>query len=49
MTIRTVGFVGIGKMGSRMSPHIASAGFPVPVYDLNADAGVASRSTGVQS
>ncbi len=38
MTVRTVGFVGIGKMGRRMAPHIASAGFPVHVYDLNADA-----------
>jgi len=38
MTVRTIGFVGIGRMGSRMVPHIASAGFPVHIYDLDADA-----------
>ena len=38
MTVRTIGFVGIGRMGSRMVPHIASAGFPVHIYDLDAEA-----------
>ncbi len=38
MTIRIVGFVGLGAMGSRMAPHIASAGFPLHVYDINTDA-----------
>ncbi|MDX1485002.1 MAG: NAD(P)-dependent oxidoreductase [Alphaproteobacteria bacterium] len=38
MTISTVGFVGMGKMGSRMAPHIASAGFPVHVFDLKDEA-----------
>jgi 3-hydroxyisobutyrate dehydrogenase len=35
MTGRTVGFVGIGKMGARMVSHIANAGFPVHIYDIN--------------
>jgi len=38
MTVKTVGFVGIGRMGSLMSPHISGAGFPVHIYDLNRDA-----------
>ncbi len=38
MAIRTVGFIGLGTMGSRMAPHIASAGFPLHVYDINTDA-----------
>jgi 3-hydroxyisobutyrate dehydrogenase len=41
MTIESVGFVGIGKMGSRMVPHIAKAGFPVHIFDL--DRGAADR------
>lgn len=35
MTVRTVGFVGIGKMGARMVAHIANAGIPVHIYDIN--------------
>ncbi len=38
MTVKTVGFVGIGNMGTRMVPHIARTGIPVHIYDLNEDA-----------
>ncbi|MFC1814360.1 NAD(P)-dependent oxidoreductase [Thermodesulfobacteriota bacterium] len=38
MTIRIVGFVGIGAMGSHMAPCIANAGFPLHVYDINTEA-----------
>lgn len=38
MTVKTVGFIGMGMMGSRMAPRIASAGRPVHVYDVRADA-----------
>ena len=41
MTVRTVGFIGMGAMGSRMAPHIAGAGFPVHVFDLRAEASAA--------
>ena len=34
MTIKTVGFIGIGNMGTRMVPHIAKTGIPVHIYDL---------------
>lgn len=30
-----IGFVGIGAMGRRMAPHIADAGFPLHVFDIN--------------
>lgn len=39
--IRTVGFVGLGAMGSLMTPHIANAGFSLHVYDINTKAAVA--------
>lgn len=42
MTIKTVGFIGIGMMGSRMVPHMASAGFPVHIFDLNRPAAEAT-------
>ena len=38
MTIKTVGFIGIGNMGARMVPHIAKTGIPVHIYDLNEEA-----------
>lgn len=34
MTIKKVGFVGIGNMGSPMAAHLVSAGFDVSVYDI---------------
>jgi 3-hydroxyisobutyrate dehydrogenase len=33
----TIGFVGIGAMGTPMAGHLARAGFPLVVYDLDAD------------
>ena len=38
MTVKTIGFVGIGNMGARMVPHIAKTGIPVHIYDLNEEA-----------
>ena len=38
MTIKTVGFIGIGNMGARMVPHIATTGIPIHIYDLNEEA-----------
>ncbi len=35
MAPRTIGFIGVGVMGSRMAPHIANAGFPVHIFDLD--------------
>lgn len=33
-----LGFVGLGNIGSRITPHLLKAGFDVAVYDLNKDA-----------
>jgi 3-hydroxyisobutyrate dehydrogenase-like beta-hydroxyacid dehydrogenase len=33
-----VGFVGVGRMGGAMATKVAEAGFPLTVYDVNADA-----------
>jgi 3-hydroxyisobutyrate dehydrogenase len=33
MTLRKIGFVGIGNMGSPMAAHLVKAGFDVTVYD----------------
>jgi len=33
-TIRKIGFIGIGNMGSAMAGHLVKAGFEVKVYDL---------------
>ena len=38
MTIKTLGFIGIGNMGARMVPHIATTGIPIHIFDLNQDA-----------
>jgi len=38
MVQKTIGFIGTGRMGARMAPHISGAGYPVHVYDINADA-----------
>ncbi len=38
MTIKAAGFVGIGMMGSRMVPRIASTGLPVHIFDLRPEA-----------
>lgn len=35
MTIKTLGFIGIGNMGTRMAPHIAATGIPLHIFDLN--------------
>ena len=37
MTVKTVGFVGIGMMGSRMAPCIASSGLPVHIFDIDTE------------
>jgi 3-hydroxyisobutyrate dehydrogenase len=33
--VRTIGFIGLGRMGSLMAPLLARAGFAVQSYDLN--------------
>jgi 3-hydroxyisobutyrate dehydrogenase len=38
MTIRKVGFVGIGNMGAPMASHLVRAGFDVTVYDARPEA-----------
>ena len=38
MAPRTIGFIGTGTMGSRMAPHVASAGYPVHVFDIDTEA-----------
>jgi len=35
VSIRQVGFIGIGNMGSAMAAHVAKAGFDLVVHDIN--------------
>lgn len=41
-TIKTVGMIGLGKMGGPMARLLAAKGFSVVGYDVNADAGKAA-------
>ena len=34
-TAKTIGFIGTGTMGSRMAPHVANAGYPIHVFDID--------------
>ena len=36
--METVGFIGLGNMGSGMSANIQRAGYPMTVYDLREEA-----------
>ena len=45
MASQTVGFIGVGVMGSRMAPHVANAGYPVHVFDINSAAAEAVART----
>jgi len=38
MTIKKVGFIGIGNMGSPMAAHLVDAGFEVSVFDVRPEA-----------
>lgn len=38
MSQQIIGLIGVGAMGRRMAPHISGAGFPVHVFDIDADA-----------
>jgi len=38
MTIRKVGFIGIGNMGAPMASHLVRAGFDLTVYDVRPEA-----------
>ena len=38
MTQATIGFIGLGIMGTPMSTHLLQAGYPLVVYDVVADA-----------
>jgi 3-hydroxyisobutyrate dehydrogenase len=44
-TLPRVGFVGLGVMGTPMSSHIASAGYPLTVFDIDAGASAALAAT----
>ncbi len=37
-TIKTIGFVGLGRMGYPMAGHLAKAGYEVVAYDINPEA-----------
>jgi 3-hydroxyisobutyrate dehydrogenase-like beta-hydroxyacid dehydrogenase len=45
MAIDTVGFIGLGVMGSRMASRIAQAGWPVHVFDIRPEAAEAVART----
>jgi len=38
MPYQTIGLIGTGRMGGRMAPHMSGAGYPVHVFDINAEA-----------
>ena len=38
MTLKKVGFIGIGNMGAPMAAHLIAAGFEVTVYDIKPEA-----------
>jgi glyoxylase-like metal-dependent hydrolase (beta-lactamase superfamily II) len=44
----TVGFVGVGRMGSRMARRVLAAGFTVRVFDRSSDVMRAAVATGAQ-
>jgi 3-hydroxyisobutyrate dehydrogenase len=44
----TVGFIGLGNMGSRMAGHLLAAGYLLTVFDLDADAVSALVARGAQ-
>ncbi|HEX3989967.1 MAG TPA: NAD(P)-binding domain-containing protein, partial [Acetobacteraceae bacterium] len=41
----TIGFLGLGVMGFPMAQHLASAGHPLTVYDINRTAADRLRDT----
>jgi 3-hydroxyisobutyrate dehydrogenase len=50
MTIKTVGFIGIGNMGRPMAANLVKGGYPVVVYDLDAKrAQQAAKDIGAKS
>ena len=46
-TIKTVGMIGLGKMGNPMARLLAAKGFSVSGYDVSAAAGTAAAKHGV--
>ena len=48
MAIKTVGVVGLGKMGGPLARHLAAGGFGVVGYDVNQDAMNAVATAGVR-
>ena len=44
----TVGFIGLGKMGSPVAAHIQAAGFPLVVYDVRDEAVASFLDKGAQ-
>ena len=49
MAIKTVGVVGLGKMGGPLARHLAAGGFGVVGYDVSADAMAAVADAGVSA
>ncbi len=47
MEIRSVTFIGVGNMGSRMARRIKSAGFDLSVYDRHAEAALSLAQHGI--
>ncbi|MCS4505361.1 3-sulfolactaldehyde reductase [wastewater metagenome] len=46
--IRTIGFVGVGTMGTPMARNLLRAGYAVRVHDVNADAAAALEADGAE-
>ena len=40
MTAASIGFIGLGKMGAVMAPHLAAGGHHVTGYDISPPAGM---------
>ncbi|HTU02245.1 MAG TPA: NAD(P)-binding domain-containing protein, partial [Candidatus Sulfotelmatobacter sp.] len=48
MARKTVGFVGLGRMGGRMARHVLKAGFTVHAFDVSPRALAASAAAGAR-
>ena len=46
MAVERVGFIGLGVMGGHMARHIAAAGYPLTVFDLNPAAAEGVKAAG---
>jgi 3-hydroxyisobutyrate dehydrogenase-like beta-hydroxyacid dehydrogenase len=48
MSQKTIGFVGVGRMGSRMLSRVLGAGFPVMVFDSSSEAMARAVAAGAE-